>query len=234
MMAIAQEKMINGVKTRSLHGKDYVEVAERVRMAHAQESHDFEIIESEPYEIAGRVIWRVTISVGGRQYKGNAEAKLSAAKNTPDGTNPFECAETSAIGRALGFAGLGTVDSIASYEEVARGQTFDQAATTQQQQAKAALPAQSGKQFAKVDRRELPADLKDIPTAAQIRRNLEAACLPDVNGEPLTWEGLLASAFAGPIAAGKYTLQRLIDAGDELPPSYCAVLCKATGYSAKK
>ena len=80
----------------------------------------FEIVESVPFWMADRVLWRVVVKVDDRQYVGTAEAKLDAPKNTPDGTNPFECAETSALGRALAFAGFGSVERIASYDEVAR------------------------------------------------------------------------------------------------------------------
>ncbi len=105
------------IKTIDIKGKQYVTVAERVRLVHA-EREAFEVIESTPFEVAGRCLWRTVIRVDDRQYIGTAEVKLNAAKNLPDGTNPFECAETSAIGRALGFAGLGSVESIASAEEV--------------------------------------------------------------------------------------------------------------------
>jgi hypothetical protein len=122
-MATANERVVNGVKTRILHNKDYVEVAERVRIVHELKK-EFEVIESQPTQFADRCIWRVVVKVDGKQYIGNAEAKLNAPKNSPDGTNPFECAETSALGRALAWAGLGTVESIASYDEIARSQPF--------------------------------------------------------------------------------------------------------------
>ncbi len=121
MSNVASERVVNGVKTRVLHGKDYVEVAERVRLVHSQK-HEFEVMESVPFPVAERLVWRCIIKFDGKQYIGSAEVKLSAPKNTPDGTNPFECAETSAIGRALAFAGLGTVESIASFDEVMRSQ----------------------------------------------------------------------------------------------------------------
>jgi hypothetical protein len=124
-MATQSERIVNGIKTRVLHGKDYVEVSERVRIVH-QVEEDFEQVETVHFSIADRWFVRCVIKVGGKQYIGTAEIKLNAPKNTPDGTNPFECAETSALGRALAFAGLGTVDSIASYDEVARGKPFTQ------------------------------------------------------------------------------------------------------------
>src|SRR6266702_3101461 len=127
-MATANTRVVNGVNTRLLHNKDYVEVNERVRILHALrksgEIKEFEMLKSEPFEIAGRLVWIVSAKVDGMLYIGNAEVKLDAPKNSPDGTNPFECAETSAFGRMLAFAGLGTVESIASYDEVMRGQPF--------------------------------------------------------------------------------------------------------------
>jgi hypothetical protein len=105
------------IKTIDIKGKQYVTVAERVRLVHA-ERESFEVVESAPFELAGRVLWRAVIKVNGKQYIGTAEVKLNAAKNLPDGTNPFECGETSAVGRALGLAGLGAVESIASADEV--------------------------------------------------------------------------------------------------------------------
>lgn len=101
----------------SIKGKMYVTVAERVNMAHEKKA-DFQIVESTPLQLADRILWRVVIQIAGKQFIGHAECKMNAPKNLPDGTNPFECAETSALGRALGFAGLGSVESIASAEEV--------------------------------------------------------------------------------------------------------------------
>jgi hypothetical protein len=104
-----------------IKGKPYTLIAERVRLAH-ETRETFEIVESKPIQIAERWVWQSTIRVNGTQYIGTAEVKLNAPKNLPDGTNPFECAETSAVGRALGFAGLGSVESIASAEEVIMAQ----------------------------------------------------------------------------------------------------------------
>jgi hypothetical protein len=131
-LALARRKNIMAVKTISYKGKPYVEVAERVKQVHSL-NQEFQVLESEPLEIVGRVVWRVTISVNGKIYKGSAEAKLTnAVPRSADETNPFECAETSALGRALAFAGLGTVDGIASYDEIARGQSPEQLAQDQQ------------------------------------------------------------------------------------------------------
>lgn len=124
----AGTRIVNGINTRNLHGKDYVEVNERTRILHelrkSGEIKEFEMVESEPREVGARLVWRCSALIDNKLYIGNAEVKLDAPKNTPDGTNPFECAETSAFGRMLAFAGLGTIESIASYDEVMRGQPF--------------------------------------------------------------------------------------------------------------
>src|SRR5438128_8468378 len=108
-MAQTSERMVNGIKTRVLHNKDYVEVNTRVQILHELrrkgEIKEFEMVDSHPSEIAGQVFWRVSARIDGKLYIGNAEVKLDAPKNTPDGTNPFSCAETSAFGRMLAFAG---------------------------------------------------------------------------------------------------------------------------------
>jgi hypothetical protein len=122
-MATVQQQTVNGVKTINLHGKNYVEVSERVNQVHEQKA-EFDILISEPVAIADRWLWKSVIKINGHEYRGNAEVKMNAPKNTPDGTNPFECAETSAIGRALGFAGFGSVESIASRDEIERGKPF--------------------------------------------------------------------------------------------------------------
>src|SRR5437660_12828628 len=105
-------RVINNVNTVVLHGNDYVEVHERFRILHELKK-DFETLESGPLQVGERLLWRVVAKIDGKQYIAHAEIKLVAPKNSPDGTNPFECGETSAWGRLLAFAGLRTVQGIA-------------------------------------------------------------------------------------------------------------------------
>lgn len=107
------------VKTVSIKGKQYITVSERVRLVH-EERESFEMVESKPMQLGDQWVWQVIILVDGKRFIGTAEVFLHAAKNTADGTNPWACSETSAIGRALGFAGLGALESICSAEEVVR------------------------------------------------------------------------------------------------------------------
>src|SRR5881392_4026009 len=108
-MARQDTRVVNGINTRVLHGKDYVEVSERTRILHelrkSGEIKEFEMVASQPCEIAGQVYWQVSARINGSLYIGSAEVKFDAPKNTPDGTNPICCAETSAFGRMLAFAG---------------------------------------------------------------------------------------------------------------------------------
>ena len=108
--------------TVSIRGKQYVTVAERVAAAHEDESAEFEITGSEIITIGetGRWWYQVTVLVRGRTFIGTAEIKFNAKAGTPDADNPVECAETSAVGRALAFAGIGSAEGIASADEVRR------------------------------------------------------------------------------------------------------------------
>src|SRR5579859_6211819 len=117
--AMSEQQHVNTV---TIKGKPYVAVAERVRLAHA--AGGYAMLASESYTLGetGRWWMRVTILVGERQYIGTAEIKLGARAGTADGDSPVECAETSALGRALGFAGFGSVDGIASADEMQRSE----------------------------------------------------------------------------------------------------------------
>lgn len=123
MAQAASERVVNGIKTRVLHGKDYVEVHERVRMIqHDEGANGFDTVSQERYELNGRFFFSVTIDVKGKRYIGDAEITFDAPRNTPAGSSPMETAQTSALGRALAFAGYGTVESIASWDEIMRHQ----------------------------------------------------------------------------------------------------------------
>jgi hypothetical protein len=105
------------IRTVNIKGKQYVDVAERVRLAH-ETRESFEIVSSSALQVGPLWVWQAVVLVDGKQYVGTAEIKFDAPKNTADGTNPVACAETSAVGRALGMAGLGCLESIASADEV--------------------------------------------------------------------------------------------------------------------
>lgn len=106
-------------------GKDYVTVAERSRFAHETfgegDMFGYDIIAREFITLGDRYFMSVTIQIQGHTYVGTSEIRLNnAPPKSADEKAPMECAETSAVGRALGFAGIGVLDSIASADEIQR------------------------------------------------------------------------------------------------------------------
>lgn len=204
-MAQSNERVVNGIKTRVLHNKDYVEVSTRVQILHelrkAGEIKEFEMVESGPQQIGNQIFWRVSARIDGKLYIGNAEVKLDAPKNTPDGTNPICCAETSAFGRMLAFAGLGTVDSIASYDEIARGKPFtrviEEAPTKQIVSAKPSLEDSLKSRLNGLFERAKRLELLTTPTAAGFLAFVSA----DVFGTPITHPNQLDAAKLDKIEA---------------------------------
>ena len=103
----------------TIKGKQYSTVAERVKAAHAAGGFSITASEIVPFG-PDRYAVKVTISLGDRQFIGISEIRLTAKAGTADGDAPIECAETSALGRALAFAGFATDGTIASADEMLR------------------------------------------------------------------------------------------------------------------
>jgi hypothetical protein len=111
----------------NIHGREYITVAERVQEAHKELktiSITTEILSQSP------VVVKATVITPKGTFTG-----VSAANPTKaiEKMSPYEVAETSAVGRALGFAGYGIVEGIASADEVAKAtaQTEQTAQTAQ-------------------------------------------------------------------------------------------------------
>jgi len=110
------------MKTVNIKGQDYVTVAERVKAFHKlypQGQITSDLI-SEPN--ANRIVFKSVVDLGDdRVFTGYA------AESIGDGfinkSAAMENAETSAVGRALGFAGIGIVDSVASVDEIDKAKT---------------------------------------------------------------------------------------------------------------
>ena len=103
-------------KTIDIHGKEYIEVAERVRIVHEEQtglvSIVTEIIAHDP------VLVKATVKIGDQTFMGHSAADPN---KSIEKQNPYEVAETSAVGRALGFAGYGLVAGIATADEMQKG-----------------------------------------------------------------------------------------------------------------
>lgn len=96
----------------SIHGKQYVTVAERVQEA----GDDFISLDTEVlYQTP--VVIKATVTTKKGTFTGISAANPSKAIEK---MSPYEVAETSAIGRALGFAGYGIVDGIDTADEMVK------------------------------------------------------------------------------------------------------------------
>lgn len=104
----------NGIVT--IHGKEYMTVARRVELAHQDktlESVETQVISHDP------IVVHAKVTVKGKVYTGISSVNPDTARLI-EKENPYEVAETSAVGRALGFAGYGLIESIASADEMVR------------------------------------------------------------------------------------------------------------------
>lgn len=120
-------------KTIDIHGKQYLPVSERVRMAHDSGklvSISTEVLQHNPIvikayvELREPVAGRTTTLALGPIYSTKTFTGISSvASNSTkliEKMSPYEVAETSAVGRALGFAGFGIEGGIASADEIAK------------------------------------------------------------------------------------------------------------------
>lgn len=104
-----------------IHGKNYITVAERVLEAHLMGFHsvETEVLSHSPVVIKAKVTIQVSSNAPFKTYTGISSVSLDSAKSI-EKSNPYEVAETSAVGRALGFAGFGIVEGIASADELVK------------------------------------------------------------------------------------------------------------------
>jgi hypothetical protein len=106
------------MKTINIRGKNYVPVNERVIEAHKVFKTleiTTEVLNNDP------VVIKATIKCDKGTYTG-----ISAANPNKiiEKQSPYEVAETSAVGRALGFAGIGIENSIASADEIKKTKSY--------------------------------------------------------------------------------------------------------------
>lgn len=120
------------MKTISIKGKDYVPVVERVKEFHKQYpsgSIETEIISNDGNRIIVKATVKIARTILAKNGATGSEANLDLMsvytgfsqaewdKGMMGGV-ALEVAETSAVGRALGFANIGLLDGIASADEM--------------------------------------------------------------------------------------------------------------------
>lgn len=108
------------LKTVNIKGKEYVTVSERIRYfneAYKNGMIKTEILSQENNQILIKATVIPNIEKPERLFTGLAQEQQG--KGMVNTTSYIENCETSAVGRALGFMGIGAETSIASAEEVA-------------------------------------------------------------------------------------------------------------------
>lgn len=103
-----------------IHGKDYMTVAGRLELA--RESKKLMSVVTEVLQHNPMVVVKATVNIDGELFTGISAA--NTAKSI-EKSSPYEVAETSAVGRALGFAGFGATESIASADEMLKATKTD-------------------------------------------------------------------------------------------------------------
>jgi len=110
------------MKTINIKGKEYVPVVERVKEAHnitnGVVSITTEVLPSQD----NRVVVKATVKLFDNIFTGHSQAVYGEGRM---GDVALEVAETSAIGRALGFANIGLLEGIASADEMRKVKKVD-------------------------------------------------------------------------------------------------------------
>lgn len=114
-----------------IHGREYMTVAKRVELA--QEENALEGVETEVLN-HNPVVVKAKVTISGKVYTGISSVSLDSTKQI-EKQNPYEVAETSAVGRALGFAGYGLLESIATADDMTRATTQNFADDTSEEKA---------------------------------------------------------------------------------------------------
>jgi hypothetical protein len=102
-----------------IHGKDYMTVAKRVELAHSNGTKNLSITTDLIPTTDNAILFKATVVTDKGTFTGYSAVDVTTGKLI-EKSNPYEVAETSAVGRALGFAGYGIVESIASADEMAK------------------------------------------------------------------------------------------------------------------
>lgn len=122
------------IKTTDVKGKEYAEVPQRVKAFRS--IYPMGTISTEVISLAdGVCVIKATVASDG-VILGEGTAYEKEGSSFINKTSYIENCETSAVGRALGFAGFGIDTSIASAEEVMNAQTQQHKMNEEEKKAK--------------------------------------------------------------------------------------------------
>lgn len=131
------------LSTISIRGKQYAPVTERVKAFRNMCPNG--LIETEIVSLEeGVVTMKATIMDESGQVLATGLSQEKETNGTINKTSFIENCETSAVGRALGFAGIGIDASMASAEEVALAITNQNKITKKEQETLKALVIRKG------------------------------------------------------------------------------------------
>ena len=106
------------MKTIEIQGRQYVPVAERVKEFHVKYPKgriETEILSNTDKSIVFKAVVILGDELPLRSFTGHSQAEWGKGRM---GAVALEVCETSAVGRALGFANIGLIDGIASADEM--------------------------------------------------------------------------------------------------------------------
>ena len=104
-----------------IHNKTYVTVAERLVEAQSDKDITLTRVLTEVLQHTPVVVVKATVELENSTTKKIFTGISSAnPEKSIEKSNPYEVAETSAVGRALGFAGYGLIESVASADEMVK------------------------------------------------------------------------------------------------------------------
>jgi hypothetical protein len=108
-------------KAIQFKGKSYVQVKDRI--AYFNETYPHGCIETQLVEIKDSMVIFKAVTIPdtkepNRYFTGYSQASFNDTNSFVNKTSALENAETSAVGRALAFMGIGVIDSVASIDEI--------------------------------------------------------------------------------------------------------------------
>ena len=107
------------LKTKKIKGNDYVMVNERVRAFRTHSDFANMSIETEIVDLSqGRIVMVAKVRDSEGKVRATGHAEEIQSSSGVNSTSYIENCETSAVGRCLGFLGIGVDESIATSEEV--------------------------------------------------------------------------------------------------------------------